>query len=275
MDLPWNRRGSQLPKVLPIPPLEYRQWVGPTDIDSYDNPERSLVYPEFSPDRYESVFDFGCGCGRVARQLILQVPRPRRYVGVDVHPQLVTWCRENLQPVARGFEFHHHDVFDKLVNAGDAKPDVLPFAVPDESVTFFEALSIFTHIVERQLAFYLREATRVLRRDGEMNASFLLFDKADFPVLGPNRNALYVDDSYAPSAVYYDRHWLQGTLEEIGLAITRVTQAPAVRGYQWRLGLARTGADVSSVELPRDEAEQGIPGDLARRWQEDAAHDVT
>jgi SAM-dependent methyltransferase len=275
MEWPWRRRDSQSANALPIPPLEYRQWVGPTDIECYDNPAGSLVYPDFGPDRYESVFDFGCGCGRVARQLILQVPRPRRYVGVDVHPQLIAWCRENLQPAAPGFEFYHHDVTDKLVNAGEGKPDVLPFPASDESVTLFEALSIFTHIVERQLGFYLREATRVLRPDGEMNASFLLFDKADFPVLGPARNALYIDDSYPPSAVYYDRGWLQRTLEEVGLAFTRVAQAPAVRGYQSRLVLARACASVSGIAIPRDEAEQGIPADLAARWQEDVAPPAT
>jgi SAM-dependent methyltransferase len=275
MKLPWRRLDSQLSSVLPIPPLEYREWVGPTDIEAYDNREASLVYPDFEPDRYESVFDFGCGCGRVARQLILQDPRPRRYVGVDVHPLLVAWCRENLQPAAAGFEFRHHDVFDKLVNADDHKPDVLPFSVPDGSVTLFEALSIFTHIVESQLAFYLREAARVLRPDGEMNASFLLFDKSDFPVLGPARNTLYVDESYPPAAVYYDRDWLRRTFDEVGLTVTRIAQTPVVRGYQWRLVLARARAGISGVELPRDEAEPGIPSDLARRWQEGVAPEAT
>ncbi len=248
---------------LPIPPLPYRQWAGPTDPARYDNPSGALVYPEFPPERYESVFDFGCGCGRVARQLIMQEPRPWRYVGIDVHPDLIAWCRENLQPAARGFEFHHHDVFDKHVNAGEGTPEVRPFPVADESVTLFESLSIFTHIIERQLAFYLAEAARVLRADGEMNASFLLFEKEDFPVLGEGRNALYVDDLYPPSAVYYDRRWLQQTLSEAGLAVVRIAQLPETRGYQWRLILARAKDGITAVEIPRDEQDRGLPQDLA------------
>jgi SAM-dependent methyltransferase len=258
----WHRRGSRSTSALPIPPLEYRQWVGPTEPGRYDNPDGSLVYPDFAPDLYESVFDFGCGCGRVARQLILQVPRPSRYVGVDVYPELIAWCRANLQPAAPGFEFLHHDVFDKLVNAGDGKPDVLPFPVADESVTLFESLSIFTHIVERQLAFYLREAARVLRPDGEMNASFLLFEKGDFPVLDKARNALYIDDSYPPAGVYYDREWLQQTLSGAGLTVVRIAELPETRGYQWRLVLARGGDGTASVEIPRDEQDRGVPQDL-------------
>jgi SAM-dependent methyltransferase len=249
--------------ALPIPPLAYRQWVGPTDPARYDNPDASLVYPDFPPERYESVFDFGCGCGRVARQLILQRPRPGRYVGIDVHPELIGWCRENLEPAAPGFEFRHHDVLDRLVNTGAEKPDVSPFPVDDESVTLFESLSIFTHIVERQLAFYLREAARVLRADGEMNASFLLFEKEDFPVLGDERNALYIDELYPPAGVYYDRTWLQRTLSEAGLAIVRIAQLPETRGYQWRFILARTNPGIKAVEIPRDEQDRGLPKDLA------------
>lgn len=242
-----------------MPPTAYRQWVGPTAPERYDNPEGALVYPDFGTECYESVFDFGCGCGRVARQLILQNPRPSRYVGIDVHPELIAWCRENLSPSAPGFDFYHHDVFDKLVNADENKPDVLALPADDESVTFFESLSIFTHIVERQLAFYLREAARVLCPDGVMNASFLLFEKADFPVLGEGRNSLFIDESYPPAAVYYDREWLQRTLAEAGLAVVRVAEAPEVRGYQWRLALSRTGAGVTSIEIPRDQGDRGVP----------------
>jgi SAM-dependent methyltransferase len=235
-----------------MPPLEYRTWVGPTEDSFYENPDGSLVYPDFPAERYESVFDFGCGCGRVARQLILQRPRPQRYVGIDLHPELIAWCRANLEPAAAGFSFHHHDVFDRLVNAGEGKPDVLAFPAPDDSVTLFEALSIFTHIPQRHLPFYLTEAARVLAPNGEMNASFLLFEKADFAALSldPNRNALYVDDEYPPAAVYFDRQWLQQTLADAGLTITKIAMAPQARGYQWRLIIAPTSPDAIRIELP-------------------------
>jgi SAM-dependent methyltransferase len=263
MASPWRKVLRGPAKTLPMPPLEYRQWVGPTEPERYDNPAGALVYPDYAAGSYESVFDFGCGCGRVARQLILQDPRPTRYVGIDVHPELIAWCRENLRPAAPGFDFFHHDVFDKLVNPDEAKPDIRPFPVEDGSVTFFEALSIFTHIVERQLAFYLHEAARVLRQDGLMNASFLLFEKADFPVLGEERNSLYIDDSYPPAAVYYDREWLQRTLADAGFTIVRIAQVPEVRGYQWRLTLSCTRPGLAGVELPLDQNEQGTPPDLA------------
>lgn len=258
---PERRESAPSAPSLPLPPLDYRQWVGPVDAGRYDNPDGRLVYPEFPPERYESVFDFGCGCGRIARQLIQQRPRPSRYVGIDVHPDLIRWCSRNLTPAAPDFGFVHHDVFDMLVNADPAKPELLPLPVPDESVTLFEALSIFTHVVERHLAFYLGEAARVLRPDGEINASFLTFEKAVFPALGPRQNALYLSDTYPPAGVYYDRRWLQGAIEEAGLSVVRVASLPECRGYQMRLVLARRSEDLVGLTIPVDEQPIGVPGD--------------
>jgi SAM-dependent methyltransferase len=237
--------------------------VGPRDDERYENPTRGLVYPDVPAELYESVLDFGCGCGRVARQLILQEPPPERYVGLDLHPEMVSWCQQNLQPVAPAFTFLHHDVSDPLVNPGEGKPEVLALPVPDASVTLFEALSVFTHILERDISFYLGEMARVLRVDGIANASFLLFEKQDFPPLGRARNSLYIDADYPPAAVYYDRQWLQQALADAGLALVAIAQPAEVRGYQWRLHIARSDAGRPAVELPPAELPPGAPPDLA------------
>lgn len=261
------KRGLRAPKtidpaVLPMPPAELRAWVGPREEERYENPTRGLVYADIPAELYDTVFDFGCGCGRVARQLILQEQRPRRYVGVDLHPAMIGWCRHNLEPLAREFTFLHHDVLDPLVNPGPEKPGALPLPVEDSSVSLFEALSVYTHIVERNLPFYFAEMARVLRPDGLANASFLLFEKDEFPPLGSARNSLYIDDAYPPAAVYYDRRWLERTLSEAGLTIVAVAQAPAVRGYQWRLHIARAGPAATPVAIPVDDKPTGRPGDL-------------
>ena len=74
--------------------MELRGWVGPTDEARYDNPSGALVYPHIPEENYHSVLDFGCGCGRVARQLIQQRPSPQRYIGLDVHPGAIAWASE-------------------------------------------------------------------------------------------------------------------------------------------------------------------------------------
>lgn len=255
--------GVQPTETLPLPPLELRGWVGPTDEARYDNPSGALVYPHIPEENYRSVLDFGCGCGRVARQLIQQHPRPERYIGLDVHPGAIAWANENLSPAAPGFSFLQLDVHDPLVNPDEQKPDVLPFPAAEETVTLVDALSIFTHIVERDLPYYLGEIARVLSRDGLANASFFLFEKSDFPALGPQHNALYGDASYPKSAVFYDRGWLEQTLEDCGLGVVEIAQRPEVRGYQWLFVLGHRDGDREILPLPRDDGERGIPADLA------------
>ncbi len=255
--------GVQPAKALPLPPMELRSWVGPTDEARYDNPSGGLVYAHIPVDNYRSVLDFGCGCGRVARQLIQQRPRPQRYIGLDVHPGAIAWANENLSPAAPGFSFVHLDVHDPLVNQDEQKPDVLPFPAPDESVTLVDALSIFTHIVERDLPYYLGEVARVLHPDGLVNAGFFLFEKSDFPALGPQHNALYGDAAYPKSAVFYDHGWLERTLEDSGLGVVEIAQRPQVRGYQWLFVLGHRKGDREILSLPRDDGERGIPADLA------------
>ena len=88
---------------LPFPPLEMRRLVGPTELDVYDNPTGALVYPWLPAENYQKVFDFGCGCGRVARQLILQRPEPNDLC----RDRFTRWHDRMVQakPASRGAEF--------------------------------------------------------------------------------------------------------------------------------------------------------------------------
>jgi hypothetical protein len=72
--------------TVPMPPRNLRELVARPEPDYFDNPNGDLVYPELPFSAYEAVFDFGCGCGRVARLLLQQGQhRPQCYVGIDVH----------------------------------------------------------------------------------------------------------------------------------------------------------------------------------------------
>lgn len=142
-------------KNLPLPPLELRQWVGPRSDKYYDNPAGRPIYDDISLENYRSVLDFGCGCGRLARQLIQQTPQPERYLGIDLHQGMITWCQKNLSPRAPHFRFLYHDVYNPTLNPS-AKNRFAPIPVPDSSITLAIAHSVFTHLLEDQAAFYLQ-----------------------------------------------------------------------------------------------------------------------
>ena len=238
----------------PLPPQELRVLVGGGPDELYDNPtgERLWGLPY---DAFDFVLDWGCGCGRLARKMLLQREPPRRYLGVDLHRGMVRWCREHLAPCAPGFEFVHQDVKNVGLNP-QGTHDVLPLPAADRTVSLFVGVSVFTHVVEPAAAFYLGELARVLRPGGVAFTTWFLFDKADFPMMQESQNALFVNDVDPTNAVIYDRGWLRRTLREKGLAIWRVEQ-PDVRGFQWRVFLAPLG-ERPEVELPADAAAPGV-----------------
>ena len=241
-------------KEVPYPPRELRALVGPLDDEYYDNPSGAPVFPQLpDEDAYRQVFDFGCGCGRVARQLIRQVPRPERYVGIDIHSGMIDWCQANLAPATEGFEFKHHDVFNILLNPGDEKPRTLPLPVGDKQFSLVLAISVFTHLVESQAVHYLSEVSRILRPDGRFLATWFLFDKQHFPMMVEDQNALYTDPVDPTQAVIFDRSWLRGAAREAGLTITDI-EAPATRGSWSYIIMTPTREGLEEAAFPRDEA---------------------
>ena len=240
----------------PLPPPELRQLVGPLEDHFYDNPSGALVFPEAPPQAYEFVFDWGCGCGRIARQLIQQNPRPQKYVGVDLHRGMIEWCSRNLSPYAPNFSFHHQDVDYLGFNPGGTAR-VLPFPVSDAAVTLFLAWSVFTHVNEEAAIFYLKELSRILRPDGIAITTWFLFDKTEFPMMQEFQNALFINDSDPANAVIFDKAWLRRTAGHAGLVLVSIVP-PDIRGYQWRIYLKKAQEGAMHAEFPPDLAARGI-----------------
>lgn len=227
--------------------------VGPTDPAAFDNPSGDLVFPELPTHAYEAVFDFGCGCGRLARQLIQQVPMPRRYLGVDLHPVMIRWCQENLSPRAREFAFRHHDVAHPIRNPGEGKPATRAFEAEDDWSTLVIAHSVFTHLLEADAEFYLSEVARILSSTGVFVSTWFLFDKRLFPMMQEFQHALYINDMHPTNAVIFDRAWLKGAARRNGLTIYSASP-PEVRGFQWSICMTPARTGLEEVTLPEDEA---------------------
>jgi SAM-dependent methyltransferase len=233
-----------------------RLLVGPTDEALFDNPGRGLVFPEIPAEAYDSVLDFGCGCGRLARQLIQQRPRPRAYLGIDLHGGMVRWCRDHLAPRAPGFRFEHHDVWNAAFNPQGARATA-PFPAADRSASLVIAWSVFTHLVEAHVPYYLSEVARVLREDGYVQSTWFLFDKTGFPMMQEFQNALYINIDDPTNAVIFDWGWLRAALAAVGLKVVSASP-PTTRGFQWLLLLARRSHPRPEVDLPEDRAAPGL-----------------
>ena len=98
-------------------------------------------------DQFDSMLDFGCGCGRVVRQW--HALASVNIYGTDYNRTPIDWCRHNL------------DFARFATNA--AKP---PLKVQDSSFDFVYALSVFTHLPEDAQRAWITELTRTIRPGG-------------------------------------------------------------------------------------------------------------
>lgn len=241
---------------IPLPPYEYRILVGPTEPELFDNPDGAPVFGGVPLHYYRTFFDFGCGCGRVARQLAQQEQPPERYLGIDLHKGMIEWCQQNITPVMPHFEFQHHDVFYANFNPKSKNGKTLPFPAKNKEFSFVIAISVFTHLEEDIAAFYMKEAARIMTEDSVFITSWFVFDKTIFPMMQRSQNALYINPVDPANAVIFDREWIRREARKNGLKITLVGPPP-IRGGQWVLVMKRLDASDPEVEFTDDVAPVG------------------
>jgi len=258
----WISGEERIPGALPVPPLRLRRMVGPSGLDAFDNPGGREMFG-LPPEAYDSVVDFGCGCGRVARQLLLQIPRPRRYVGIDVHREMIEWCRDHLTPVDPEFRFFHHDVYAHSYAPGNTLRLGQPFPVPDGECSFVIAISVFTHLYSRQALYYLHEVARILRADGVALTTWFFFDRDSFPFLLEGPFCLSAGESDPTQAVLYDRRWFIETVRTMGLSVQSTTPPP-MPGHQWTVRLTKRSADTTDQFPLGEDAAEWLSGATLR-----------
>jgi 2-polyprenyl-3-methyl-5-hydroxy-6-metoxy-1,4-benzoquinol methylase len=105
------------------------------------------------------LIDIGCGSGRLAQTLIDL--SNLRFLGVDVVPELVEYCRKTLRQDWR---------FEVSTN----------FTIPeaDGSADCVTAFSLFTHLLHEETFTYMKDARRVLKPGGRLVFSFLEYAEA-------------------------------------------------------------------------------------------------
>ena len=241
---------------LPFPPTEYRRLVSPIVDDSYyDNPDGSNIWgpldvpPLQAGEAYRRIFDFGCGCGREARRLLLQNNQPEKYVGVDINRPMIEWCQENLK--APGFSFFHHDVWNVNYAPENTKNRVLPIRHFGSDFTLIEANSVFTHLQEDQTKFYLEQMRSMLSPNGIIRATWFLFNKKAFPMMADNQNTIFVNEFDPTQAVYYDWNSFVNMVHVLGYKILRIDWAQMLGFHNIIcLGAGDEFQDVSNVTPP-------------------------
>ena len=98
---------------------------------------------------FDTIYDFGCGCGRIIRAFKIEQPSSHLY-GSDIDPEAIEWLKNSCGSVA---EFH-------------TNPHVPPTNYSSNQFDFIFSISIFTHLPEDMQCSWLEELHRLVKPDG-------------------------------------------------------------------------------------------------------------
>ena len=120
----------------------------------YEDPATALVLQNGDFSSAHAVFEFGCGTGRFAQQLLeKQLKSTARYRGVDISPRMVGFAEERLAA--------YSDQAELVLAEGGP-----PVDEPGESYDRFVSNYVFDLLSHDDIKLVFREAHRMLRPGG-------------------------------------------------------------------------------------------------------------
>ncbi len=121
------------------------------------------------------VLDVGCGMGRLGAAMAGFLEASGSYHGLDIVPEGIRWCRENISSPYGNVSFTLADILNKEYNpGGKIKAAVYRFPFDDGTFDAAVLISVFTHLTAEDAEHYVSEIGRVLRPGGVCYASFCL-----------------------------------------------------------------------------------------------------
>lgn len=146
-----------------LPPLWLRRQAGP--LAKYESSARemaALIERLGLLRAVDRVLDIGCGTGVMAAELKKLIGPERQYLGFDVHPASIRWCKRHLSHDPR-FRFELAAIVSPYGSRTGLPLNTYRFPMANDEAGFVLAKSVFTHLLEPEARHYLSEIERVLQ----------------------------------------------------------------------------------------------------------------
>jgi SAM-dependent methyltransferase len=174
------------------------------------------------------VLDVGSGMGRLAAAMSSFLDETGSYVGLDILPDAVKWCSENIVGGHDNVHFLLADVRNGEYNPhGKIEAAEFRFPFDDESVDLVVLDSVFTHMLPTELEHYLGEITRVLKPGGRCFATYYLLTEQSRELMATKDSTLNFKQHFGPYsvtsarvpelAVGYDEGYVEELYARLGL----------------------------------------------------------
>lgn len=136
---------------------------------------RALIFGLVGSRADMTAVDVGCGTGGLFAAIDPFVRDGGKYIGIDVDAKEIAICRK--QYPFHYCSFIHHPVRNAMY-APEGSADLMPWPIDSESTDLVTALSVWTHLTERDAKFYFREVARVLKPGGHAIITGCVLDDA-------------------------------------------------------------------------------------------------
>lgn len=212
-----RRRKPRLYRGVHLPAIRSNEGLG--DDDAYlasamADVEAISQYKAITPST--RILDFGCGQGRLANGLILAEVGLEQYCGVDTNAESISWCERWIAPQRPNFRFVHAPAHNARYN-----PDATgqpPVPVQDDFFDLAFLNSVFSHMLEADVAFYARELFSKLRGQGVMYAT--AFVEEDVPDVEENPEGYLGKTARGPlHRVRFEKTFFLSLIEGAGFEI--------------------------------------------------------
>lgn len=155
-----NRRGGK---------LAYGEWAHVIGIF------QTIIYQTLDKKTGNNILDAGCGTGLLGIASEPFVTDGGTYTGIDVMTEDVNFCRRHYP--FDNYNFIHLDVANPTY-ATDQSIELKSWPIKDKSQDLVTALSVWTHLSEKDARFYMKEVSRVLKPNGKAVITFFYADEA-------------------------------------------------------------------------------------------------
>jgi len=133
-----------------------------------------------------TVLDIGSGIGRVAIPLTEYLNEEAIYEGFDVIELGVNWCQKNISSKFHNFHFTYVPLLNDLYRDSGEDAANYKFKYPDHQFDFSCSVSVFTHMLPREVANYFNELDRVMKPGGTIFATFFILNDENRKYMNQN-----------------------------------------------------------------------------------------
>lgn len=130
--------------------------------------------------------DIGSGIGRVAIPLTQYLNEEGEYQGFDVIQLGVNWCKSNVTKKHSNFHFKYVPLLNDLYRDNGDDAANYKFDYPTNYFDFSCSVSVFTHMLPREVANYFNELERVMKPGGKIFATFFILNDENTALMNAN-----------------------------------------------------------------------------------------